>query len=250
MSSTRPPELGDDPASLTELWSALEPTTGHTRPLIRAVMITSIDGTATIDGRSGGLGTPTDRLVYGAARARADVVLVGATTALEEGYGPATVDQEWRDRRTGPPPAVLLLTRTLTDPVVDHCARYPRGLQIAVGAEVDAVRLAAARERGVAVHVLEPGPLGVAVRGLLTRLGADEVALEGGPRLLGSLLAEGAVDELVLSIAPEVIAGGDPTRLVHSGGRRPYRTPMRVAAAFSGPDGGLYTRWTVDRPVR
>lgn len=243
MLTTRPDVLGADPASLAALWAALEPEEGSPTPCIRAVMISSVDGTATVDGRSGGLGTPTDTLVYDAMRARADLVLVGSGTALAEGYGPARTASVWADRRPGPPPPVLVFTRTLGDDLVRHCAETGDGVQILAAHDIPRSRLKVARERGVTVHVLDPGPLRASVRSLAMHFGASEVAVEGGPLLLGTLLDAGAVDELVLSVAPELVIGGDPTRLVAGGG--PARIPMRVAAAFSCPRGGLYTRWVV-----
>lgn len=241
MHSTTPPALDDDPAALESIWAALEPDPGSAGPRIRAVMVTSIDGTTTIDGRSGGLGTPTDRLVYDAMRARADLVVVGSGTALAEGYGPAGVSPVWADRRTGPAPVVVVLTRSLPDRLIELCAGTGDRVRIATATGVDAGRLAAARERGVTVHVLDPGPLGASIRSLAAGLDADELALEGGPRLLGTLLAEGAVDELILSLSPVIVVGGDDSRL--ASGPHAARVPMRVAAAFTCPRGGLYTRW-------
>ena len=43
---------------------------------VRANMIASLDGAATVDGRSGGLGGPGDRALFGLMRQRADVILV------------------------------------------------------------------------------------------------------------------------------------------------------------------------------
>lgn len=248
MRSTRPLVLDDDPASLDAIWSALEPEPGTPTPMIRAVMISSVDGTATVDGRSGGLGTPTDKLVYDAMRTRADLVVVGSTTALIEGYGPAGVSPVWADRRPGPPPVVVVLTGSLPDRLIDHCAGTGGRLQIAAANGVDGDRIEAARSRGVTVHVLDAGPTGAAIRSLATRLRADEVALEGGPTLLGAVLAEGAVDELVLSVAPEVVIGGDPTSLVSGDGGS--RIPMRVVSAFTCARGGLYTRWVTGGDTR
>ena len=54
--------------------------------VLRVNFITSLDGAATVDGRSGGLGTPGDLRVFQVLRALADVVLVGAGTAAAEGY--------------------------------------------------------------------------------------------------------------------------------------------------------------------
>lgn len=248
MRSTRPPVFGDDPAGLERLWTALDPDPSLPTPCIRAVMISSIDGTTSVDGRSGGLGTPTDKLIFHAMRARADLVLVGSGTALTEGYGPAVVRPEWRGRHTGPPPVVLLLSRSLSEPVVEHCAHAGPGVGIAAGHDADPDRVRVARESGVDVHVLDPGPTGPAIRALAARLGAREVDFEGGPEVLASFLSAGAVDELILSLAPELILCGDSSRLVSAGPRPTTRVPLRVVASFSGPDGGLYTRWVVDGP--
>lgn len=245
MRSTRPLVLDDDPAALDAIWAALEPEPGAATPVIRAVMISSVDGTTTIDGRSGGLGTPTDKLVYDAMRARADLVMVGSTTALTEGYGPAALNPVWAGRRSADPPIIVILTRSLPDRLIEQCADSDDRLQIAAANEVDGDRLEAAHARGVTVHVLDPGPTGAAIRALASRLRADEVALEGGPGLLGTLLEQGAVDELVLSVAPELIVGGDPSPL--ASGQGGTRVPMRVVSAFTCPRGGLYTRWVTGR---
>jgi riboflavin biosynthesis pyrimidine reductase len=248
--STRPPALDDDPAALDAIWTALRPDRPTDAPMIRAVMISSVDGTTTVDGRSGALGTPTDRLVYDAMRARADLVLVGSGTALAERYGPAEVSPVWADRRTGPAPTVLVLTRSLPDQLIDLCADTDDRVRIAAAHEVDGQRVEAARARGVTVYVLDPGPTGAAVRALASRLHAGEVDFEGGPRLLGTLLTEGAVDDLVLSVAPEVIVGGDDSTLAPGDGSGSTRVPMRVVSAFSCPRGGLYTRWAIGEGVR
>ncbi|MFN3600351.1 MAG: dihydrofolate reductase family protein [Dietzia sp.] len=243
MLSTRPPVLDDDPAALDAIWAALRPERSTGTPLIRAVMISSVDGTTTVDGRSGGLGTPTDGLVYDAMRARADLILVGSGTALAEGYGPAEVSPVWADRRTGPAPVILVLTRSLPDRLIDLCADTDDRIRIAAAHEVDARRVEAARARGVTVHVLDPGPTGAAIRTLASHLDVREVDFEGGPRLLGTLLSEGAVDELVLSVSPQVIVGGDASTLTSGPGDA--RVPMRVVSAFTCSRGGLYTRWAV-----
>ncbi|WP_314033925.1 dihydrofolate reductase family protein [Dietzia sp. CH92] len=245
MHTTRPTVIDDDPAALDTLWAALEPEPGLAMPRIRAVMISTIDGSTTVDGRSGGLGTPTDKLVYDAMRARADLVMVGSSTALTEGYGPARIAEVWADRRPGPPPVVLVFTRSLPDRLIDHCAPVADAVQVVAAHGIPGERLEAARERGVTVHVLDPGPLRASVRSLASHFGASEVAFEGGPELLGTFLSEGAIDELVLSVAPGLVVGGDRTPLAT--GPDATRIPMRVATVFTCPRGGLYTRWVVDR---
>ncbi len=55
---------------------------------LRANMVTSLDGAASLDGRSGGLSGAADEQVFAMLRALADVILVGAGTVRAEGYGP------------------------------------------------------------------------------------------------------------------------------------------------------------------
>ena len=59
---------------------------------LRVNFIASLDGAVTVDGRSGGSGSPGDRRIFHVLRALADVVLVGHGTASAEGYGPVTAD--------------------------------------------------------------------------------------------------------------------------------------------------------------
>jgi riboflavin biosynthesis pyrimidine reductase len=51
---------------------------------VRGNMIASLDGGATADGKSGGLGGPGDRAVFALMRQLADVILVGAGTVRAE----------------------------------------------------------------------------------------------------------------------------------------------------------------------
>lgn len=248
MHTTEPVVLDHDPAALDVLWRALEPEPHGATVSIRAVMLASVDGTTAVNGRSGALGTPTDRLVYDAMRARADVILVGSGTALDEGYGPARTAEVWSSRRDTPAPPVIVLSRSLPDRLIEHCAGAGDGVQIAAAAQSPPEQIDAARAAGVTVHVMQHGPYAQSLRALLAELGAGAVTFEGGPRLLGTFLTERLVDELVLSVAPEIIVGGRGPGLVT--GAEKHRIPMRVASAFSCPRGGLYTRWVVGDEVR
>ena len=81
---------------------------GAGRPWVRANMIESADGAATVDGLSGGLGGSADHEIFGLLRALAGVILVGAGTARAEAYRPARVTPRWaalRAGRPGTPPA-------------------------------------------------------------------------------------------------------------------------------------------------
>src|SRR5690606_10300363 len=77
----------------------LEAYVAPTRPWLRVNFIASADGASTRDGRSGALGGPADRRVFDLLRRLADVVLVGAATIRNEGYGGFRLspdDVKWR----------------------------------------------------------------------------------------------------------------------------------------------------------
>lgn len=78
---------------------------------LRANMISTIDGAGWHDGKSGGLGSETDRRLFSLLRGLADVVLVGAGTVRIEGYGPVRAAEHWGEVRAGrgavPPLAIV-----------------------------------------------------------------------------------------------------------------------------------------------
>src|SRR5215472_745909 len=84
---------------------------------LRANMVASLDGAATLDGRSGGLSNEADQQVFALLRAHADVILVGAGTARAERYAPVRPESEgvrwaWlRDGRALSPPIAVVTGR-------------------------------------------------------------------------------------------------------------------------------------------
>src|SRR5690554_8188229 len=85
--------LSDD--ELLKLYSVAD----RGQPWLRANFISSVDGAATHDGLSAGLGSPADRRVFDLLRRLADVIVVGAGTVRAEGYEGLRLDDEavgWR----------------------------------------------------------------------------------------------------------------------------------------------------------
>jgi riboflavin-specific deaminase-like protein len=65
--------------------------------------------------------------------------------------------------------------------------------------------------RQVAVRDIEPGPAGLDIRAVLRQLyaeGVRSVIVEGGARVITSMLAARAADRLVVSIAPRIQGSG------------------------------------------
>lgn len=208
------------------------------RPWLRMNFVTSLDGAATRSGRSGGLGDAADRRVFELLRRPAHAVLVAAGTARLEGYAAMRVDAAsaaWRAERGLPPhPVFVLVTRRLdldpaspifgdapVRPIVYTVARAPESRRTALADVADVV------EAGE--HEVDFARL----RSDLAARGLTRVHSEGGPSLFGSMLAAGAVDELCLTLAPSLEAGGAP-RIAASPEAAP--TGMRLASVLRAGD--------------
>ena len=70
------------------------------RPFVYLNMVATVDGRATIGGRSRALGSDADTLLLTELRALADAVLVGSGTLRAEGYG-RLVGRPGADRPAG-----------------------------------------------------------------------------------------------------------------------------------------------------
>ncbi|MGD0924719.1 MAG: pyrimidine reductase family protein [Streptosporangiaceae bacterium] len=224
-----PGPAGDGEPDLARLYAC--PDRGSAdRPWVRANMIESADGAATVDGLSGGLGGPADREVFGVLRALAGVILVGAGTARAEGYRPARVAARWtalRVGRTATPPIAVLSGRLDLDPAGPLVAGAPAWARTIV---ITAESAPADRRAELARHadVIIAGEQGVSAAAAVSALagrGYREILAEGGPHLLGQLSAAGLLDELCVTISP-VLAGGPAGRIIQgalaaSGGAAP-----------------------------
>jgi riboflavin biosynthesis pyrimidine reductase len=185
---------------------------------VRANFVTSIDGAATLAGRSGTLGNATDQMLMGVLRQACDVVLVGAGTVRGEHYNLVK-------------PRMAIVTRALdVDP------------QVFADAIIVTVESAPADQRAAFRDVLICGTDEVDLRSMLAQLaerGLRKVLCEGGPHLLGSLQAADAVDELCLTLSP-TLAGPGVGRITAGETIEPQR--MRLAHVLT--DGELlFTRY-------
>lgn len=184
----------------------------HARPWLRASMVASVDGLTQADGSSAGLSCPADVEVLHTLRGLADVVLVGAATVHADGYGPAVAREEFAAARAAagqaPVAAIAVVSASLAvdfDSPLYAAASTPTITVTVADAPPDRVERARA-----AGDVLIAGrgrvDLAAAV-GALARGGRRRLLCEGGPKLLAATAAAGCLDELCLTISPQLRAG-------------------------------------------
>jgi riboflavin biosynthesis pyrimidine reductase len=188
---------------------------GTSRPRVVAAMIASADGRIAVQGRSVGLGHPADRALLRELRASVDAIIVGTGTLRAERYA-NLLDDDQREHRVAsglePEPIVATVSRRLdlaTD--IPLLAEPTARVQVYSEAEGEVPSQGA----WVAVHRFPPG--GLTMPAILEHLwserGARAVLCEGGPTLLRELVVADCIDDLLLTIAPMLVAGDAPTPL-------------------------------------
>ena len=182
-------------------------------PRVRMNFVMSLDGAATLAGRSGGLGDESDQVAMQVLRTLADVVLVGAGTVRVEGYGGLRVDEQdaaWRRAHGMPEQPRVAVVSSRLDLDTGHpffTRATGRPIVVTLGASPAGRRAALADVADVLVcgdEAVDPRAMVAA----LAEAGLPQVLCEGGPHLFGSLTEADLVDELCLSLSPLLVAGG------------------------------------------
>jgi len=189
------------------------------RPWVRVKMAASLDGkTALPDGRSQWITSESARADGHLWRARASAVLTGIGTVLADNPRldvratpvqrqpwRVVLDSQWRT----PVGAALLSDRPqdtwlagLAD--VDDAAAARRSLLQATGA----VMLPLPAGSDPATGQTGPHPYLPALLALLAERGVNELHVEAGARLTGSLIDSGLADEWLVYLAPRLLGAG------------------------------------------
>jgi riboflavin biosynthesis pyrimidine reductase len=217
------------PAELASLYGPLRFPPHPGRPLVLGNFVTTLDGVVSLQapGHEGGGpisgSDPRDRMVMGLLRAVADVVIVGAGTVRAAdrrhlwtaGYICPALAGVYERLRAGlgkpePPLNVIVTARGDLDP--DRRVFQGEVPVLIVTTAEGAQRV---RERGlpppVQVIALESGGR-LRARSVLDVVSpvrpSELILVEGGPHLIGDFFAEQCLDELFLTLAPQ-IAGRD-----------------------------------------
>jgi riboflavin biosynthesis pyrimidine reductase len=193
------------------------------RPLVAMNFVATLDGRATIEGRSGPIGSNADTEMLVGLRKRFDAVMIGAGTMRVERYGPLAsklvivsgrLDLPWDAPAFTEAGEVLIFTASETE--------APE-----TGASVEVIR-----HEG-AVNLRQ------ALRHLRQEHGVRALLSEGGPHLHEQMQADGLVDDLFLTVAPK-LSGGEAPRIVE--GPLPGVIDFELAWLLE-EDGELFARY-------
>jgi len=185
-------------------------------------MVASLDGKATVGGKAGALGSPTDRTLMRSLRARADAVMIGAGTLRAEKLRldvPEDLASARASRGLKPQPLAVLATTSGDVPLETNLVgSSPDNLLILSSPEAPKERFASLSSHPlvelVTKETADPAEarldLGRALGVLKERHGVEVLLVEGGPALNHSLVSSGLADELFLTLAPKVVGGEGP----------------------------------------
>jgi riboflavin-specific deaminase-like protein len=211
------------------------------RPYVVLNFVASLDGHATLNGRSGPLGTDTDMEMLHRLRTRADAVMIGAGTMRAERYGrmvPYPDLRAYRERiGLAHDPLAVIVSGRLDLPwdaplFTDGGGRVVVFTASEEGPPEVATQLTVVRHDGIV-------DLSEALRWLRHERGIRSVLSEGGPILHGRLREERLADELFLTIAPKLVGGTGPRILE---GTLPDVADLDLVWLLEG-EGDLFARY-------
>jgi riboflavin biosynthesis pyrimidine reductase len=203
--------LDDD--ALTALYLTGHPATEH----LRANFVASLDGAVEVGGVTAGLSSRQDQRLMGLLRMQCDALLLGAGTLRVEGYAPVLLNERLRGWRTdrGLPahPTLAVVSGSLRlDPAQPVFADAPTRPIVFTHANAPASARAALAAIAEVVTAGEDAVDLTAAVAWLHRRGFGQILCEGGPHLLGGLIAADLVDELCLTVSP-LLAGAGAGRI-------------------------------------
>jgi riboflavin-specific deaminase-like protein len=215
------------------------------RPYVITNFALTLDGHATISGRSGPIGSDADTAMLVALRTRVDAVMIGAGTMRAERYGRVIGDPSKRQRREreGLPhdPLMVIVSGRLELPWDAPLFTEGHGRVLIATASNEELP-----PTETSVRVVRH-PDGVDLPALFTYLrqerGVRALLCEGGPRLHGQLVDGGLVDELFVTQAPKIGGGVGPGLIAEL---EEAERPLDVGWVLCEPETGeLFGRYLI-----
>jgi riboflavin biosynthesis pyrimidine reductase len=240
-------------------------------PRVVANFVTTADGVTSFGAGSGegaaavSLHSAADRFVMALLRCAADCVLIGASTLREDPHHQWVPSTLLRDlagelaehRRlltgSGEPPPLAVVSGSGALPGDHPALCRPATDVLIVTTEEGTARLPDLPPR---VRVAVEGrrgkiAAGAVVEAVRRHLDATTVLCEGGPQLFGELLRGGRIDELFLTIAPQIAGRSDTSprpglAAAHAFG--PANAPRLRLRSLRRSADHLFLRYVVEKP--
>lgn len=239
--------------TITDVAGVVEfPEPAADRPWVASNFAMSLDGRVAINGRAAGVGSDADQRWLHHLREFPDAVMIGAGTMRAERYGPlirpehAAIVAERRqaDGQRSAPVAVIV-SRSMDLPWDAPLFTDGSGL-VVIATVTDSPEPPVS---ATPLHVIRSGELAVDLTQLMQTLRHEwsigSLVCEGGPHLHGELIAAGLVDELFVTLAPQLIGVNGSDTLVAT--PLPTSQPLRCVSLIEH-DSELFMRWRVLRP--
>ncbi len=220
------------PAGLRDLYDGNLPfgALPDERPFVLANFVSTLDGVVgyEIKGHAGGStisgSDPADRFIMGLLRASADAVMIGARTLLDSDPRSLWIPEftypdakdlytEYRVNVLGKAEYPLLVVvsgsgKLELERAIFRTAAAPTVVMTTAAGRDALTRAGATNIPSVQIHALDANAGALAPQVMLKFLG-DELGVkrllhEGGPTLFGQFMAAGVVDELFLTLAPQI----------------------------------------------
>lgn len=175
-------------------------------PWVRMKMAASLDGTTALtNGQSQWITSPQARADGHAWRARACAMLTGIGTVLQD-----NPRLDVREVATPRQPHIVIVDSRLQTPLDAHLFIAGRACIIYAAVQNDAKK-AALEARGATVVILPDSHGKVDLAAMMKDLGRreiNELHVEAGSKLNGSLIRTGLVDEFLVYLAPKLLGPG------------------------------------------
>ena len=211
------------------------------RPYVITNFAITLDGRATIQGRSGAIGSDVDTQMLVGLRTKVDAVMIGAGTLRAERYGRVVPDPEKRARRErdGLPhdPLAVVVSGRLHIPW-DAPLFTQGGGQVLIFT-VSETETPETRTPVRVVRHQGRVDLAAALTHLRTEHGVRALLCEGGPLVHAQLIEAGLVDELFVTHAPKLAGGAGPGLVT---GLPELERPLELAWLLE-QDGELFARY-------
>ena len=210
------------------------------RPCVAVNMITTLDGRASISGRSKQLGSDADTEHLLGLRNRFDAVMIGGGTMRAERYGRIISrpgSREKREQNGLEPDALAVIISGDLDLPFDASLFTDGNGRVLIFTRKES---APATETPVELVTMKGLIDSADVLAHLRREeGVRALLCEGGPNLFGQLVAGNLVDDLFLTITP-VATGGDAPHILEA--NLPERARFELAR-LNEADGDLFARY-------